>query len=164
LAIKAFKQALSMSLSPRTVLLVAGDGPQKVELQDLIEQLDLSGHVHLLGWCQPPEIKALLSISNILVHPALWDPYPNVILEAIAWRLPVLASDQTMSAVDRVKPGLSGFIHHVGDVTELAKQMAYFLENPAEIKKMGARARLTAEEWPASRNVQTILDLVKKYS
>ncbi len=159
-ALQAFARVLSQNTRKGAVLLFAGDGPSREELREIAASLGLSKQVHFLGWCQPEEMKILFYISDVLVNPSIWDRFGVVILEAMAWSLPVLASDQTMAAVDRVQHGESGFIHGVGDIAELSKHMRYFLNDPAQIALMGARARQTAEQWPASQCVQTILDLV----
>jgi glycosyltransferase involved in cell wall biosynthesis len=159
IAIKAFHQALGAGANQPAAFLIAGAGPQQGYLQELIASLRLSDQVHLLGWRQPKEMHGVFSASSVLVHTANWDPYPNAVLEAMAWGLPVLASHQSMSAVDRVIPGESGFIHRVGDIDALAQQMQYFLQEPSRVNRMGANARLAAEQWPVSRCVQTIMDL-----
>jgi glycosyltransferase involved in cell wall biosynthesis len=159
-ALRAFARISTQNPQQRKVILLAGDGPQRRELQELAQDLGISDRVLFLGWCQPEEVKALFSLSDVLVHTALWEPFGVVILEAMAWSLPVLATNKTMAAVDRIGHGENGFFHAVGDSLALADQMMYFLNDPEQIGIMGAKARQTAEKWPVSRCVQTILDLV----
>jgi len=158
--IRAFGKAIEQGISRNSILLIAGDGPQKSYLQALVESLGLSSRVHFLGWCQPHKLDALFYAGDVMIHTAEWDPYPVSVLGAMAWGLPILASDKSMSAVDRVRPGESGFIHRVGDVEELATHIRFFLDNPEAINLMGQKARATAEEWPVERDVKTILNLL----
>lgn len=158
LAIQAFHEALLHSSNQKAVMLIAGEGPERSNLQDLALRLGLGDKVHFLGWRQPQEMKSLYHAADVFIHPSAWDAYGAVILEAMVWGLPVLASDQTMAAVDRVVPGENGFIHEVGDTVALSAQIQYFLDDPARISFMGAKARATAEQWPVSRCVQPILD------
>lgn len=158
-ALQALARAMAQRPKKRAVLLIAGEGPGRPRLQERANRLGLGNHVHFLGWCQPEDMKALYYVSEVLIHPALWEPFGVVILEAMAWGLPVHASEQTMAAANRVQHGESGFIHPVGDSAALAEHMLYFLNDPAQIAIMGAKARQTAEQWPVSRCVQTILDL-----
>lgn len=159
-AIRALAKALAKE-KQGTAMLIAGDGPERKNLEDVVDSLGLSSKVHFLGWRQPREMESIFLAADVLVHPALWDPYPVAVLEAMSWGLPVLASDQTMAAVDRVISGESGFLRRVGDVSGLAEDMAYLLANPQRVKEMGHMARCTAEQWPVSRCAQKVLDLVR---
>lgn len=159
-AINSFAKAAQQWPGRQAVLLMAGEGPEMGELEEMVRALGLSERVHFLGWLQLDNFKGFFQAADILIHPARWDPFPLVVLEAMSWGLPVLASDQTMAAVDRVRHGESGFIHHVDDAEALAGHIAYFLEDPARVRQMGAKAREIAEQWPVSRCVQTILELL----
>lgn len=161
-AIRAFAEYLTEDSKRQAVLLLAGDGPQKKELEEVSNNFGLTGKVHFLGWMQPEDMKALYYIADALLHPARWEPFGVVILEAMVWGLPVLASNQTMAAVDRINSGENGFIHRVGEVEELAGQMRYVLDNRQKLSDMGKKARLKAEEWPVSRCVQTIIDIASE--
>jgi len=77
-------------LSGAIHLLVAGTGPELSRLQRYAEALQLS-NVTFLGWT--PGIWSLLDEVALLVHPALHEGIPNVVLEAVSAGLPVLVSD-----------------------------------------------------------------------
>lgn len=159
-ALCAFAQALHQNKGKPGVLLIAGEGPARQELENLAGSLGIIDQVHFLGWQQPDQMQGLFHAADILVHPARWDPYPVAVLEAMSWSMPVLASNQTMAAVDRVCHGENGFIHQVDKIGELSDHISYLLENPVRILDMGIKARQTAEEWPVSRCVQTILEVI----
>jgi glycosyltransferase involved in cell wall biosynthesis len=160
MAIESFAKAVKNWPERKAVLLIAGDGPKLNELEEAARSLGLSERIHFLGWLQPDQMKGLFHAGDVLVHPSRWDPYSVAVLEAMSWRIPVLASNQTMAAVDRVTHGESGFIHHVDDVEALASHMSYFLKDPELARKMGTNAREIAEQWPISRCVQTIMELL----
>jgi glycosyltransferase involved in cell wall biosynthesis len=160
-ALRALAQVLTRCPGKKPVLLLAGDGAERPALEELVARLGISNYVHFLGWCQPEDMKALFNLSDILVHPAQFEPFGVAVLEAMAWSMPVLASNRTMAAVDHIRHGETGFIHEVGDVAALADHMMYFLKDPSQINIMGYKARKGAAQWPASRHVQTIVDLVK---
>jgi len=159
-ALKAVAKVLPQHPDHKPVLLIAGDGPQRQELQELAINLGISRQIHFLGWTQPQEMNQLFYAADAFIQPSEFEPFGVAVLEAMSWGLPVLASDRTMAALDRVKPGESGFIHHVGNFEELAHHLKYLLEDRSRIDRMGAKARLAAEQWPVSRCVQTILDLL----
>jgi len=161
LAIQAFRRALdSFPGHQGSQLLIAGDGPEYDNLESLITASKLTGRVHLLGWLEPDEVAALLRLGDVFVHPARADPFPVAVLEAMAAGRAVIGSDAAGSVVDRVVHGVNGFVHHCGNVEELAEHMAFFMRYPDEAKRMGAQARRTAEQWPVSRGVRTIKDVL----
>jgi UDP-glucose:(heptosyl)LPS alpha-1,3-glucosyltransferase len=94
--------------------------------------------------------------SDICLHPALFDPYPNAVMEAMACGLLVLGSDATGVVVDRIVDGINGFSHPAARVDILAEQIARALVSPDLIREIGLNARRTAEEWPIDRAHQIL--------
>lgn len=74
-------------------LLVVGDGPEREKLfaqRDSIPDPAARSRVHFLG--RRGDIPELLAASHLLVLPSRWEGMPNVVLQAMAAGLPVLAS------------------------------------------------------------------------
>jgi glycosyltransferase involved in cell wall biosynthesis len=76
---------------PNLVTLIAGDGPQRKELQDLAMHLGLAGRVSFLGWRD--DAVELLGVLDIFCMSSRWEGCPMVLLEAMAMRCPVVATD-----------------------------------------------------------------------
>jgi glycosyltransferase involved in cell wall biosynthesis len=74
--------------------------------------------------------------------------------------LVVLGSDATGAVLDRIRHGENGFIHRSGDVDQLAEQIGDLFLHPEILQDVGCRARLTAEQWPVGRGVQTIKSIL----
>ena len=74
-------------------LYIAGDGPMKKELIDLIKKLDIDNFVILLGNIDRLEIRSLLSKINIYVQSSKSEGSPNTIKEAMAAALPIVTTD-----------------------------------------------------------------------
>ena len=55
------------------------------------EAAGIADRVHFVGW--RPDVPELLAASDLLVLPSAWEGMPNVVLEAMASGLPVVASD-----------------------------------------------------------------------
>jgi glycosyltransferase involved in cell wall biosynthesis len=81
------------SLAPELKLqvLIAGTGPCETRLKEQISRLGLARHVRMMGYCS--DIRPLLSIADLLVLPSLSEGSPNVLLESIAARVPIVASN-----------------------------------------------------------------------
>jgi len=153
LAICALEQVSRERGAGKAALTLVGEGPQRHHLQNLVESKGLQGCVRFLGWKEHAEAMQLLEDSDVLVHPADWEPYGVVVLEAMTLAKPVIASDHTMAAVDRVRVGANGFLFKSGDAQDLAGCMLRFVIDRNLIAQMGRQARLTAEEWPANRAI-----------
>ena len=156
-AISAFSKLNPKNYKNKINLILIGSGPQKEELQKYCDELRIHhGKVVFRGWLDNKEIQKELKNSFALVHPAKWEPFGVVVLEAMAQGLPILASDKTMAALDRVKDGTSGFIHQTGNVEQLTKHMNQLISNPSLVKKMRKESRKMAEKWPPSFGVKIL--------
>jgi glycosyltransferase involved in cell wall biosynthesis len=76
---------------PDCDLLLVGDGPLRPSLEAAARTAGVADRVHFAGW--RPGVPEILAASSLLVLPSLWEGMPNVVLEAMASRLPVVASD-----------------------------------------------------------------------
>ena len=76
---------------PDCDLLLVGDGPLRPSLEAAAKAAGIADRVHFAGW--RPDVPEILAASSLLVLPSLWEGMPNVVLEAMASRLPVVASD-----------------------------------------------------------------------
>jgi glycosyltransferase involved in cell wall biosynthesis len=89
--VKGFDVLLhAVARTPCVHLWLAGDGPERAGLEWLTQSLGLAGRVRLLGWRE--DVPALLAAADMLVCPSRHEPLGNVVLEAWAQRVPVIAS------------------------------------------------------------------------
>ncbi len=93
--------SLEEAFLSNTTLMFVGDGPLRSTLQHQISRRNLQHNVRLTGW--RPDLIGIMKLADVLVLPSHWEGLPNVVLEAFAAGLPVIASD-----VDGVRELLSG--------------------------------------------------------
>jgi glycosyltransferase involved in cell wall biosynthesis len=72
-------------------ILLVGDGPLRDELETLVRERRWEEQVHLAG--RRRDVPELMRAASLLALPSLWEGMPNVVLEAMAAGLPVIASD-----------------------------------------------------------------------
>ncbi|MGH8001042.1 MAG: glycosyltransferase family 4 protein, partial [Brasilonema sp.] len=89
--IQAFAH-LPTDLKDRSELILAGDGKIE-EGRELVENLKLTKHVTFLGWINSEQRNHLLATANVFVLPSYNEALPMALLEAMAWGLPVIATD-----------------------------------------------------------------------
>ena len=146
-------------------LVMAGDGPQRDNLTALAELLNISEHVHLIGWQEHAALMGQLRTASIVVAPSIVavdgdrDGVPNVILEAMAQGVPVIACEA--GAIGEVIiDGQTGVLTPAGDVEKLAQAITQLLKDSDREKRLGQNARrLVADEFDRGRNAQALADL-----
>ena len=76
---------------PDLLLVIVGEGPQRAELESQVARLGLVDRVLLPGWT--PQPVRYLKAARLFVLSSRWEGMPNVLLEALASRTPVLATN-----------------------------------------------------------------------
>jgi glycosyltransferase involved in cell wall biosynthesis len=109
-------------------LWIAGEGPQRSELEALIHRYRLQDRVTLLG--QRDDIDVLMEAADLLVLPSRREGFPYVLLEALQRRLPVIATE-VPGAVD-VLP--QPWLVPVEDAAALAAAISGALSAPARLQ------------------------------
>lgn len=156
-------QAVIQEFGPGcATLTIAGTGPQQASLERLVMTAALQRHVRFTGWQEHPDAIRALRESDVLIHPADWEPYGVVVLEAMAHAKPVIATKTTMAAVDRIRHGVNGFLFEKGDAQALAVCMSRLIRDRQAIPRMGAEAWKTSEAWPVERGVKILERLLGK--
>jgi len=107
-------------------LRVAGDGPQRPELEARARELGVADRVSFLGWMRRPELAAALRESDLYVFPSRDEGMPNAVLEAMASGLPVAAT-RIAGCEELVVPGETGLLASPDSPGELAAALAGML-------------------------------------
>ena len=107
---------------PALHLVILGQGELRGRLEAEAQRLSLTGRVHLPGAVRNPY--PLMRGADLFALSSVYDPFPNVLLEAGACGLPVVAFRCPGAARDIVKEGVTGFTAEPGDADDLARMMA----------------------------------------
>lgn len=121
----------------------AGSGPLHEELVGMARSLQVDRYVTFLG--ARHDIPDLLAGAAILVHTAENEGCPNVIMEAMACGRAVVATDAG-DIPYLVDDGKTGFVVPREDETMLAHRIMTLVEDPELCHRMGAAARIKAEQ------------------
>jgi glycosyltransferase involved in cell wall biosynthesis len=111
-------------------LVIAGTGPDHDTLQSLARQLGIERSVQFVGFHQ--NVPELMHAADFFVLPSRWEGMPNVVLEAMAAGLPVVAT-RTEGTAEIVRDGASGSLVAIDDDAALATQMTR-LARDAELR------------------------------
>ncbi len=135
----------AMKRLPRIRLQIAGDGPQRAELERLTEQLSLN-NVEFVGHVTGEALDKLVASSRFTVLPSrAYETLGKTILESYALGRTVVASDLG-SRRELVEEGKTGLLYRPGDVEQLAGAIAFLCDRPALALQMGATGREMVRE------------------
>jgi L-malate glycosyltransferase len=123
---------------PDSLLLVVGDGPDRIHLEKLAEQLDIDSHVLWLGQRDQQEIFQLYSIMDVVAVPSLFEGFGLVATEAMAASRPVVGS-RVDGLTEIIEEDITGYTVPVNDSGSLAKSISELLHNPEKADAMGSR-------------------------
>lgn len=112
----------AMAMLPDAHLWLAGEGPLKAALAAQAARLGIVARVRFLGWRD--DVAALMAAADALVCPSRHEPLGNVVIEAWARRLPVIASDAQGPAA-LIEDGRTGLLVPREDAGALAAAMAH---------------------------------------
>ncbi|MDX1303658.1 glycosyltransferase family 4 protein [Photobacterium sp.] len=119
-------------------LLVLGEMDKTAPLNELVlGKLKLHPRIHLLGFQK--DIRPALALSKILVLPSYREGFPNVLLQAGAMSLPVIASDIN-GCNEIIEPGVNGWLVKAGEYAPLFDVMEKAMLSDC-LALMGTKAR-----------------------
>ena len=120
-----------------------GEGPMRRELQDEIDQHDLTGHIHMVGLQR--DMTKIYPCLDLVVSTSYSEAMPLVIVEAMASGLPVVATN-VGGVVDIVEVGGTGLLKQPGDTEGLANDVVTLMTSNSTRIRMGEAARKRVEE------------------
>ena len=133
-------QALSGLLDLDWELTLVGDGNQRPILEEQARSLGMLDRIHFTGWLTGDAVVQQYQRANMYVASSRHEGMSNVVLEAMASGLPVVASNIAGNE-ELVTPGINGFLVPSGDARALTNSLREILSNPEQQHKMGAASR-----------------------
>ncbi|MGF1465489.1 MAG: glycosyltransferase family 4 protein [Sandaracinaceae bacterium] len=141
-------------------LTVVGDGPSREEWEGLARRLGLEDRVTFTGWLKQAEAAIHLRDADALLMPSLHESGGNVVLEAMATSVPVIAVDWGGPA-DYVSDACGFLVPPTGKgelVEGFAERMDQLAADPELARRLGAGGRrLIEEEYDWDRKVDVMI-------
>jgi glycosyltransferase involved in cell wall biosynthesis len=117
-------------------LVVLGDGPMRSKWEELVDKLNLKDMVEFKGYVSHREKLYYLSKCRVVVLPSTFEGFGMVILEAWAFKKPVMVADvEPLNKI--VDHGLNGLVIDPSNIEEWAKYIATTIMDDFLVKKMG---------------------------
>jgi glycosyltransferase involved in cell wall biosynthesis len=122
---------------------IAGDGPLRSQLERQAEEAGLSDLIEFRGLVR--EMKTAYHQADIFLLTSDFEGTPNVVLEAMASGLPVLATN-VGGVPDVIEHGVTGLLTAPQSETEFISQLRQLIEQPQMREQLGQAARARIEK------------------
>lgn len=124
---------------------IIGDGEDRPQLQELIDQHNIESHITL---CSPTKnMDAVYQGASIVAMSSRYEGLPMILLEAQAYGLPIVSFACKCGPADVVTDGVDGFLVPEGDAESLASKLTTVIEDDALRQQMGRAARIASERY-----------------
>jgi glycosyltransferase involved in cell wall biosynthesis len=126
---------------PQARLIIAGSGDQEAEIKQRAVELGLGDRCEFPGpYTDEAGKRAFLEKIDVLVHPSLFEGTPCTVIEAMAYRLPVIASE-VGGVPDMLTPEVGSLVPP-GEVDALAVALLELAGDEPRRRQMGLAARV----------------------
>jgi glycosyltransferase involved in cell wall biosynthesis len=145
-----------------TPLLIVGEGEIRPELEQLIEEKELT-HIKLLGFKQGKELHELIRHSICTIAPSQWyETFGLTLIESFAYGRPVIASS-IGGMTEIVTDGVDGFLFSPGNAEDLREKMSWMLEHRTDLLEMGLAARRKVEtQFTPAVHYESIMNIYRQ--
>lgn len=113
-------------------LTILGKGAGEGRLKRLAEQMGIDQDVTFAGYCENPY--KLMAQADLFVLSSRYEGFPNVVLEANACGIPVVAFECLGGVNEIIQEGVNGWKVERGDVPALAAKIQFAMDHPLDPK------------------------------
>lgn len=128
---------------PGWSLAIWGEGPERAALEERRDRLGLAGRAEFRGAYRNPA--EAFADADLFVLASRREGFPNALCEAMAWGLPVVATDCASGPAEIVTAGLDGVLVPPEDPAALARSMEALVARPERRAELAVRARDIAD-------------------
>ncbi|MEM6889077.1 MAG: glycosyltransferase family 4 protein [Pseudomonadota bacterium] len=121
---------------PDAVLTLVGDGPERANIEAYCKELELNDAVRFTGYLSQTEVAGALQNADLFVLPSFAEGVPVVLMEAMASRLPVVATS-IAGVPELIETGKTGLLVPPGDTEALAEAISSVLADDTLCRTMG---------------------------
>jgi glycosyltransferase involved in cell wall biosynthesis len=138
-------EAAALLKRPDMALIIIGDGPERLPLEQYARENDLTGQVTFLGNIPFSKVISFLKITDIFVNPSYNEGLPTSVLEAGVCRRAMIATD-VGGTPEILTAGHSGIIIEPHNTEVLRQSLERLLDNPSLRQELGDNARKEIEQ------------------
>jgi glycosyltransferase involved in cell wall biosynthesis len=144
-----------------TLLVIAGEGPLRAQLEAEAAALGIAARVRFLGFVNQSQLPTVYASADLMVLPSEYEPFAVVVNEAMCCGCPVAASDRVGAARDLVAPVRREFVFACGDVAALAALLKDAVADRVRLAALGHAAAAHMQTWSPERNIAATLEAIE---
>ena len=137
---------------------ILGEGEDKNELLTQRDSLGLSNQIEFLGLVPQDQVPAILTKCDLFVLASLWEGLPTVVLEAMAVKVPVIATE-IPGTNELVQDGITGWLVPPKDPKSLAQAIFNASMDPHKRETLAANAYTRLEKYRIDQVVKQYYEL-----
>jgi glycosyltransferase involved in cell wall biosynthesis len=154
-------RAFAKASLPSAVLVFAGEGPLRADLEAEAAALGLQGKVRFLGFVNQSQLPAIYCSADLMVLPSEYEPFAVVVNEAMLCGCPVIASDRVGAGRDLIVPVAPELVFPFGDIDALAALLSRIATDRAALERFRELGRAHVQTWSPERNVDASVEAIK---
>lgn len=155
--VRAFAELATINTNAALKLLIVGDGEQRATLEQFVSERGLNRNVIFAGMRR--DVPRVLKAMNVFALSSLSEGMPMTVLEAMAARLPVVAT-AVGALPEIVEEGNTGFLIPVGDAATMAERLLRLVVDRQLAKAFGEASRRKVErDFTLERTLQRYAEL-----
>jgi glycosyltransferase involved in cell wall biosynthesis len=154
-------QALSIIDNSNLTVLFVGDGPERSNMEEYVNNNNNNINAIFVGFKNQIEISKYYTISNLNIVISDYDPSPKAMNEAMNFELPIIVTDVIGTSSDLVKNGKNGFIVKVGDIKTIASKIDFLNKNRDVSNQMEKKSLEIVDQWTFEKDAYWIAKAVE---
>lgn len=124
---------------------IIGDGEDRAQLQQIIDNYNIGAHITL---CPPTKnMDTVYRGASIVAMSSRYEGLPMILLEAQAYGIPIVSFACKCGPADVVTDGVDGFLVTEGDIEALTSKLTTVIEDDALRQQMGQAAHIASERY-----------------
>jgi glycosyltransferase involved in cell wall biosynthesis len=154
------QKALGIALTalagvPDVSLVIAGDGPERAELERRASELGLTDRVLFLGSVPRETVLRLFRAADGSLLSSLWENLPHAVVESLRVGCPVIAT-AVGGVPEVVEDGRNGLLVPPGDPAALAAAISRLFSDPELASRLAAAAHSSVDDFSEEAVFSTI--------
>jgi len=136
-------------------LALAGEGPIKIEIEQLAADLGIINQVHFLGY--RTDIPTLIQAADAVLLVSQQEGLPRSIMEAMCLATPVIASN-IRGSQDLLEDDC-GLLVDLGDIDALAQAIVQVVKDPESLAVMAEKAQVKIADYDLEKIIQQYTEI-----